>query len=110
LTIALTWGLKDRHWEEIIKKNGINYTLHEGFIFQNIIAQGIIKHLEIYSELEEKAYREAKIEEQLKCIEMKWKKLFFVLTQNKLIHLPTIANWNEINKELDKNIMKVKKN
>ena len=70
----------------------------------------MIKHLEIYSELEEKAYREAKIEEQLKGIEMKWKKLFFVLTQNKLIHLPTIANWNEINKELDKNIMKVKKN
>ena len=41
---------------------------------------------------------------------MKWKKIFFVLTENKLIHLPTIANWNEINKELDKNIMKVKKN
>ena len=35
---------------------------------------------------------------------MKWKKIFFVLTENKLIH------WNEINKELDKNIMKVKKN
>ena len=33
----------------------------------------MIKHLEICSEVGEKAYREAKIEEQLKGIEMKWK-------------------------------------
>ena len=47
----------------------------------------MIKHLEIYSEVGEKAYREAKIEEQLKGIEMKWKEIFFVLTENKLITL-----------------------
>ena len=45
----------------------------------------MIKHLEIYSEVGEKAYREAKIKEQLKGIEMKWKEIFFVLTENKLI-------------------------
>ena len=39
-----------------------------------------------------KAYREAKIEEQLKGIKMKWKEILFVLTENKLTHLPTIAN------------------
>ena len=69
----------------------------------------MIKHLEIYSEVGEKAYREVKFEEQLKGIEMKWKEIFFVLTENKLTHLPTIANWNEINKELDKDIMNVQK-
>ena len=42
----------------------------------------MIKHLEIFSEVGEKAYREAKIEEQLKGIEMKWKEIFFVLTEN----------------------------
>ena len=83
-------NLKDRHWEEITKKTGINYTLHEGFTFQNILDKGIIKHLEICSEAGEKAYREAKIEEQLKGIEMKLKEIFFALTENKLIHLPTI--------------------
>ena len=31
----------------------------------------------------EKAYREVKFEEQLKGIEMKWKEIFFVLTENK---------------------------
>ena len=67
----------------------------------------MIKHLEICSEVGEKAYREAKIEEQLKGIEMKWKEIFFVLTEHKLTHLPTIANWNEINKELDTDIMDV---
>ena len=76
---------------------------------QNILDQDMIKHLEICSEVGEKAYREAKIEEQLKGIEMKWKEIFFVLSENKLTYLPTIANWNEINKELDKNIMSVQK-
>ena len=69
----------------------------------------MIKHLEICSEVGEKAYREAKIEEQLKGIEMKWKEIFFVLTEHKLTHLPTIANWNEINKELDTDIMNFQK-
>ena len=87
-------NLKDRHWEEITKKTGINQTPHEGFTFQNILDQGMIKHLEICSEVGEKAYREAKFEEQLKGIEMKWKEIFFVLTENKLTHLPTIANRN----------------
>ena len=82
--------LKDRHWEEITKKTCINYTPHEGFTFQNILDQGIIKHLEIFSEVGEKAYREAKFEEKLKGIEMKWKEIFFVLTENKLTHLSTI--------------------
>ena len=107
LAVALTRGLKDRHWEEITKKTGIDCTPHEGFTFQNILDQGMIKHLEICSEVGEKAYREAKIEEQLKGIEMKWKEIFFVLTEHKLTHLPTIANWNEINKELDTDIMDV---
>jgi len=87
-------NLKDRHWEEITKKTGINYTPHEGFTFQNILAQGMIKHLEICSEVGEKAYREAKFEEQLKGIEMEWKEIFFVLTENKLTHLSTISNRN----------------
>ena len=69
----------------------------------------MIKYLKICSEVGEKAYREGKIEEQLKGIEMKWKEIFFDLTENKLTYLPTIANWNEINKELDKNIMSVQK-
>ena len=107
LAVALTRGLKDRHWEEITKKTGIDCTPHEGFTFQNILDQGMIKHLEICTEVGEKAYREAKIEEQLKGIEMKWKEIFFVLTEHKLTHLPTIANWNEINKELDTDIMDV---
>ena len=33
----------------------------------------------------------------------------FRFTENKLIHLPTIANWNEINKELDTDIMNLQK-
>ena len=107
LAVALTRGLKDRHWEEITKKTGIDCTPHEGFTFQNILDQGMIKHLEICSEVGEKAYREAKIEEQLKGIEQKWKEIFFVLSEHKLTHLPTIANWNEINKELDTDIMDV---
>ena len=69
----------------------------------------MIKHLEIFSEVGEKAYREAKFEEQLKGIEMKWKEIFFVLTENKLTHLPAIVNWNEINKELDTDIMNLQK-
>ena len=101
--------LKDRHWEEITKKTCINYTPHEGFTFQNILDQGIIKHLEIYSEVGEKAYREAKIKEQLKGIEMKWKEIFFFLTENKSIHLSTIENSNEINKEFDTDIMNLQK-
>ena len=102
-------NLKDRHWEEITKKTCINYTPHEGFTFQNILDQGIIKHLEICSEVGEKAYRESKIEEQLKGIEMKWKEIFFFLTENKSIHLPTIENSNEINKEFDTDIMNLEK-
>ena len=73
------------------------------------IDQGMIKHLEIFSEVGEKAYREAKFEEKLKGIEMKWKEIFFVLTENKLTHLSTIANWNEINKEFDTDIMNLQK-
>ena len=69
----------------------------------------MIKHLEIFSEVGEKAYREAKFEEKLKGIEMKWKEIFFVLTENKLTHLSTIANWNEINKEFDTDIMNLQK-
>ena len=40
---------------------------------------------------------------------MKWREILFVLTENKLTHLSTIANWNEINKELDKDIMNLQK-
>ena len=40
-------------------------------MFQNILVQGIIKHLKKSSEIGEKAYREAKFEEKLKGIEMK---------------------------------------
>ena len=69
----------------------------------------MIKHLEIFSEVGEKTYREAKIEEQLKGIEVKWKEIFFVLTENKLTHLSTIENWNEINKEFDTDIMNLQK-
>ena len=47
-------NLKDRLWEEITKKTGINQTPHEGFTFQNILDQGMIKHLEICSEVGEK--------------------------------------------------------
>ena len=75
----------------------------------NEIDQGMIKHLEIFSEVGEKAYREAKFEEKLKGIEMKWKEIFFVLTENKLTHLSTIENLNEINKEFDTDIMNVQK-
>jgi len=78
-------------------------------MFQNISDQGMIKHLEICSEVGEKGYREAKIEEQLKGIKMKWKEIFFVLTENKLTHLSTIENWNEINKEFDTDIMNLQK-
>ena len=102
-------NLKDRLWEEITKKTGINQTPHEGFTFQNILDQGIIKHLEICSEVGEKAYRESKIEEQLKGIEIKWKEIFFFLTENKSIHLSTIENSNEINKEFDTDIMNLQK-
>ena len=45
LAFALTRGLKDRYWEEITKKTGINYSPHEGLTFQNILDQGMIKHL-----------------------------------------------------------------
>ena len=69
----------------------------------------MIKHLEICSEVGEKGYREAKRREKLKGIEMKWREILFVLTENKLTHLSTIANWNEINKELDKDIMNLQK-
>ena len=44
----------------------------------------MIKHLEIFSKVGEKDYREPKIKEQLKGIEMKWKEIFFVCTENKL--------------------------
>ena len=67
----------------------------------------MIKHLEICSKAREKAYREAKIEEKLKGIEMKWKEIFFVLSENKLTYLSTIANWNKINQEFDTDIMNV---
>ena len=40
---------------------------------------------------------------------MKWKEIFFVLTENKLTHLSTISNQNEINKELDTDIMNLQK-
>ena len=69
----------------------------------------MIKHLEICSEVGEKGYREAKRKEKLKGIEMKWREILFVLTENKLTHLSTIANWNEINKELDTDIMNLQK-
>ena len=58
------------------KKTGINYTPHEGLMFQNILNQGIIKHLKKCSEIGEKAYREAKIEEKLKSIEMMERNIF----------------------------------
>ena len=67
----------------------------------------MIKYLEICSDVGEKAYREAKIEEQLNEIDKKWKEIFFVLSEHKLPKLPTIANWNEINKDLDTHIMDV---
>ena len=102
MAFALTQGLKDRNLEEITKKTGIDCTPHEGFTFQNILDQGMIKHLEICTEVGEKAYREAKRKEKLKGIEMKWREILFVLTENKLTHLSTIANWNEINKELER--------
>jgi dynein heavy chain len=107
LAVALTRGLKDRHWDEITKKTGIDCSQHEGLTFQNLLDQGMIKHLEICSDVGEKAYREAKIEEQLHGVELKWKEIFFVLSEHKLTKLPTIANWNEINKELDTDIMDV---
>ncbi|MBP5699880.1 MAG: hypothetical protein J6W71_03420, partial [Methanobrevibacter sp.] len=59
------------------------------------------------SDVGEKAYREAKIEEQLKAIDHKWKDIFFVLTEHKLTKIPTISNWNDINKELDQDLMDV---
>ena len=45
-------------------------------MFQNILNQGIIKHLKKCSEIGEKAYREAKIEEKLKSIEMMERNIF----------------------------------
>ena len=107
LAVALTRGLKDRHWEEIKEKTGIDCTPREGFTFNHILEAGMIKHLEICSDVGEKAYREAKIEEQLKAIDHKWKDIFFVLTEHKLTKIPTISNWNDINKELDTDIMDV---
>ena len=61
----------------------------------------MIKHLEICADVGEKAYREAKIEEQLIAIDKKQKDIFFDLTEHILTKLPTISNWNDINKELD---------
>ena len=40
---------------------------------------------------------------------MKWKEIFFFLTENKSIHLSTIKNSNEINKEFDTDIMNLEK-
>ena len=53
-------NLKDRHWEEIIKKTDINYTPHEGFTFQNILDQGIIKHLKSALKSEKKLIEKLK--------------------------------------------------
>lgn len=107
LAVALTRGLKDRHWEEIKKETNIDCTPREGLTFKEIIDNGMLKHLEACIDVGEKAFREAKIEDQLNAVEKKWKEIFFGITEHKTTGIPIIANWNDINKELDTDIMEI---
>ncbi|MCQ2818128.1 MAG: hypothetical protein MJ252_12755 [archaeon] len=107
LAIALTRGLKERHWEDIKAKTNISGPPREGLTFQILLDEGMLTHLEFCTEIGEKAFREARIDEQLRNLEKKWKDIFFGLAEHKGTGINTIANWNDINKDLDTDIMEV---
>ena len=107
LAMALTKGLVDRHWQEIHEKTKIDCSPREGFTFKHILDAGMLKYLEICQEVGEKASKENAILEQLEGIDKKWSTILFVLNLHKTTKIPNVANWNDINKELDNDIMEV---
>jgi dynein heavy chain, axonemal len=100
-------GLKDRHWRELNEKTKIDCSPRDNFTFKNILDAGMMKFLETCQDVGEKALREFMIEEQIQNIDKKWKEIFFVLGQHKSTKVPTISNWNDINKILDEDIMEI---
>lgn len=107
LAVALTRGLQDRHWKKIKDQTGIDCTPREKFTFKNVLDAGMIKHLDFATVIGEQAFRETKIDNQLKNIEKNWKEIFFETNDHKLTKIPNISNWLDINKELDTDLMDV---
>ncbi len=107
LAMALTRGLQERHWKELYEKTKIDCTPKEGFTFKHILDADMMKHLEICQDIGEKASKENAIFEQLENIEKKWREISFGLILHKTTKIPNIANWNDVNKELDNDIMEV---
>lgn len=107
LAMALTRGLQDRHWKELLEKTKIDCTPREGFTFKHILDAGMMKYLEICQDIGEKASKENAILEQLEGIERKWREISFGLILHKTTKIPNVANWNDVNKELDNDIMEV---
>ena len=107
LAIAITKkGIKERHWNEIIDKTKIQINFKENFTFKNVIDAGMLTYLDICSEIGDKAYREYQIENEINEIEKKWKEIYFATVPHKT-KVPSITNWNDVNKELDQDIMQV---
>jgi len=107
LAIAITKkGMKDRHWNEILDKTKIYFNTKDSFTFKNVIDAGMLNYLDICSEIGDKAYREYQIENEINEIDKKWREIYFITVPHKT-KVPSITNWNDINKELDQDIMQV---
>jgi dynein heavy chain len=108
LAMAITKkGLKQRHWEELKVKTSIECTPNPDLTFRKIIDKGMLNYLEICQDIGEKALREFSNEEEILGIDRNWKEKFFHCIDHKATKVKIIANWNDINKALDEDILKI---
>lgn len=96
-------GIKQRHWQELSKKTGLDLDPEKipGFSFQKLLDLGMMKHKEHCLEIGAKANKEFAIEENLSRMKQKWEGLVFKTIPFKQSTFFLVSNFDELDQELD---------
>jgi len=76
-------AMRDRHWDDLKKKVGQQFTIDENLLLKHINDLNLGKYQEDVEEITDQAKQEAKMEKTLAKIDENWVDVLFEFTQHK---------------------------
>jgi dynein heavy chain, axonemal len=76
-------SMRQRHWDSIKKKVGVNFTIDDNLLLKNIYDLNLGKYQEDVEEITDQARQEAKMEKTLERLQDTWKDVIFEFTPHK---------------------------
>jgi dynein heavy chain len=76
-------AMRDRHWDQIKAKVGVQFTIDDNLLLENIYNLNLGKYQEDVEEITDQARQEAKMEKTLEKLQETWKDVTFEFSPHK---------------------------